>query len=125
MTPNDLGKVLEEILDISAKWYQLGLQLKVNIGRLENIQVQSSDPERQLLEMLKTWLTTCDNISWKTLADALKSRSVGGSQLAGEVEKKYCLVKKAEVGMFTSDSLAGKILGMQDYVCITITCGRV
>ena len=112
MTPNDLGEVLEKILDISAKWYQLGLQLKVNIGRLESIQVQFSDPECQLLEMLKTWLTTSENTSWQTLTDALKSRSVGASQLAGEVEKKYCLVKKAEVGkgMPTSDSLAGKIL---------------
>ena len=106
LTPNDLGKVLEEILDISAKWYQLGLQLKVKIGRLESIRVQSSDPEWQLLEMLKTWLTTSDVASWKILTDALRSESVGATRLAGQLEKKYCPVEGTDVnkGKFASDS---------------------
>ena len=114
LTLDDLGQMLEEVVDMSAQWYQLGLQLKVKVGRLESIQVQFSDPNRQLLEMLKTWLTTSDNTSdnttWRALIDALRSQSVGASQLAGELEKKYCLVKKAEVGkgMSASDSLAGK-----------------
>ena len=80
---------------MSAQWYQVGLQLKVKIGRLENIQAQFSDPKRQLLEMLKTWLTNSDNTTWKTLTEALGSRSVGEGQLAGLLEKKYCMVKKA------------------------------
>ena len=61
LTLDDLGCVLEEVVDVSAQWYQLGLQLEVKIGRLESVQAQFSDPERQLLEMLKTWLTTTDN----------------------------------------------------------------
>jgi len=99
--------VLEEILDISAKWYQLGLQLKVKIGRLESIQVQSSDPECQLLEMLKTWLTTSENTSWKDLTDALKFRSVGASHLAGVLEAKYGPVKetKVDIGNFVTATL--------------------
>ena len=110
LTPDDLGQLLEEVVDVSAQWYQLGLQLKVKIGRLESIQAQFSDPERQLLEMLKTWLTTSDNTTWKTLTDALGSRSVGASQLAGELEKKYCQVEETDVGkgMSACDSLAGK-----------------
>ena len=96
-------------MDVSAQWYQLGLQLKVKIRRLESIQVQFSDPKRQLLEMLKTWLTTSDNTSWKALTVALRSRSVGEGQLAGLLEEKYCMLKKAEVGkgMSASDSLSG------------------
>ena len=107
LTPNDLGEVLEKILDISAKWYQLGLQLKVKIGRLESIQVQSSDPEYQLLEMLKTWLTTSENASWKILTDALRSQSVGASQLAGVLQAKYCLVEetKLDIGNFVTATL--------------------
>ena len=99
---DDLGQVMEEVLDVSAQWYHLGLQLKVRTGTLDNIQAQFSDPKRQLLEMLKIWLTTSDNTSWKTLTDALRSRSVGASQLAGVLETKYYLVKGAEEDNGTS-----------------------
>ena len=91
---------------MSAQWYHLGLQLKVGTGTLDSIQAQFPEPKRQLLEMLKTWLTTSDNTSWKTLTDALRSRSVGASQLAGVLETKYCLlVEETEVdsGNSTSD----------------------
>ena len=102
---DDLGQVMEEVLDVSAQWYHLGVQLKLRTGMLDNIQAQFPDPKRQLLEMLKTWLTTSDNTSWKTLTDALKSRSVGASQLAGVLETKYSQVEGTEVdnGTFTSD----------------------
>lgn len=63
--------------------YNLGLQLKVSSrpGTLDRIRVQFSDSREWLPEMLKTWLTTGDNTSWKALTDALKSQSVGGYQL--------------------------------------------
>ena len=104
LTLDDLGQVMEEILDVSAQWYHLGVQLKVRTGTLDNIQAQFSDPKRQLLEMLKVWLTTSDTTTWKSLTDALKSRSVGVSQLAGVLEKNYCLSEetKADNGNSTS-----------------------
>ena len=101
---DNLGQVMEEVLDVSAQWYHLGLQLKVGTGTLDSIQTQFTDPKRQLLEMLKTWLTTNTSTSWKTLTDALRSRSVGASQLAGVLETKYCLVEGTEVDNGTSDS---------------------
>ena len=97
LTLNDLGQVMEEVLDVSAQWYHLGLQLKVRTGTLDRIRTQFSDPRDQLLEMLKTWLTTSDNTSWNTLTDALRSRSVGATQLAGVLETKYCLMDETEV----------------------------
>ena len=93
---------MEEVLDVSAQWYHLGLQLKVRTGALNRIRTQFHDPRDQFLEMLKTWLTTSDNTSWKTLTDALRSRSVGASQLAGVLETKYCLVE-VDTSTFTSD----------------------
>ena len=87
---------------MSAQWYPLGLQLKVRIGTLDSIQVQFSDPKRQLLEMLKTWLTTSDNTSWKTLTDVLRSRSVGASQLASVLERKHCVMEETVVDSATS-----------------------
>ena len=73
LTSDDLGCVLEEVLDVSAQWYPLGLQLKVRTGTLDRIQTQFPTSRDQLLEMLKTWLITSDNTSWKTLIDALPS----------------------------------------------------
>ena len=100
----DLGQVMEEVLDVSVQWYHLGVQLKVRTGTLDRIRTQFHDPRDQLLEMLKTWLTTSDNTSWKTLTDALRSRSVGASQLAGVLETKYCLVEGTVVDSGSSDS---------------------
>ena len=93
LTFDDLALLLEELLSVRAIWYHFGLQLKVRIGALDSISVQFSDPRDRLLEMLKTWLTTTDEPSWKTLTDALRSRSVGESQLANVLERKYCLMK--------------------------------
>ena len=73
------------------KWYTLGLLLKVSTERLDRIVISFSDPKRQLREMVMSWLTTNDSPSWKTVTDAL--RSVGASQLADDLEAKYCLVE--------------------------------
>jgi len=89
---DELGQLLEEVLDVSAQWYHLGLQLKVKTGTLDRIRNQFSDSRDQLREMLKTWLSNNDNTTWKTLADALRSRSVEASRLANTLEKKYCSV---------------------------------
>ena len=70
---DDISCVLEEVLDVSAQWYLLGVQLKVKNGTLDSIQAQFPDPKCQLLEMLKVWLTTSDNTSWKTLTGALRT----------------------------------------------------
>ena len=54
--------------------------------------------------MLKTWLTTSDNTSWKTLTDALRSRSVGATQLASVLERKYCVMEEILVDNGTSEN---------------------
>ena len=90
---DDLGLLLEELLDVCTQWYPLGLQLKVSVRTQDKIRKQSFNSRDQLLEMLKTWLTTAVNPNWRTLTDALRSRSVGASLLADILEAKYCLVE--------------------------------
>ena len=109
VTLDDLGCVLEEVLNVSAQWYHLGLQLKVKAGILDRIRAQFSDPKDLLMEMLKTWLTTSDNTTWIALTNALRSQSVGASQLAGVLEKKYCQVKGTDVDKGMSALTAGAI----------------
>ena len=89
---------------VREQWYRLGLQLKVRPETLETIREQFSDrvlwlhdSRDQLLEMLKIWLTSSDNPSWKTLTDALRSRTVEHYWLAAVLEAKYCQVVETEV----------------------------
>ena len=90
--------MLEEVLDIAAQWYNLGLQLKVRTGRLYSIWAEFDTPEDQLREMLNAWLTTDDSPSWKTLIKALRSKMEGElSQLAAVLEAKYCPFEKTEL----------------------------
>ena len=75
------------------RWYDLGLQLNLKSETLNRGYAQFPDSRDRLLEMLKIWLTTSDNTSWKTLADALRGQSMGANRLAGSLERKYCLTK--------------------------------
>ena len=97
LTLDDLGLLLEELLGVRTNWYYLGLLLKLSTGTLDGIKRDFPNPRDQLLEILKTWLRTSYNRSynhrWKTLLDALRSRSVGASQLADHLEAKYCRLK--------------------------------
>ena len=104
LTLDDLGRVLEEVLDVSAQWYPLGLQLRVRANMLDSIRLQFQNPRDQLLEMLKTWLTTSNSTNWTTLTDALRSRSVGASQLASVLERKYCVMEETGVDSGTSEN---------------------
>ena len=81
---------------MSAEWYYLGLQLSVKPGMLDSIRAEFSGPKHQLREMLKAWLTTGDNPSWKTLTAALSSPMVGASHLAAVLVAKYNLVERTE-----------------------------
>ena len=89
---DDLGLLLEELIDVCGEWYELGMHLCLgDMGAI--IQQQASDIRDRLLEVLKTWLTASDNTSWKALTDALRSPSVRANGLAGGLERTYCLPK--------------------------------
>ena len=92
---DDLRLLLEELLDVCNRWYKLGLELNLKRETVSRIHhhALSHDSRDQLLEMLKTWLAISDNASWKTITDALRSESVEAYQLAGGLERKYCLTK--------------------------------
>ena len=84
---------LDDLANVHEQWYRFGLQLKVSTKMLDRIREEFPDPKDQLPEMLKAWLTSSDNTSWKTLTDALKSQSVGCYLIADYLESKYCPMK--------------------------------
>ena len=82
---------------MSVDWYDLGLQLKVKTRNLDSIKAEFGVPKHQLREMLKAWLTSSENPTWKNLIDALRSESVGAKNLATILEAKYYLVERTEL----------------------------
>ena len=84
----DLGELQNELHDISSKWYNLGVQLRIDIGQLDNIRKDNLD--ECLREMLKIWLKQVDpHPTRNALIDALKRRVINEHQLASQLEKKY------------------------------------
>ena len=89
---NDLLVVMEELNDVRAKWYNIGLQLRMSVGTLDAIKEQYDDPSHCLRETLKTWLKTSPSApTWTNIVDALRSSTVGEVRLAADLQNKYCL----------------------------------
>lgn len=87
----DLATVLNDIFPCRAKWYNLGVQLRVDVGTLDSFKAQYGDPGDQLREVMRTWLTTSDNPTWGAMAEALESPVIGEAQLAKKLQQKhYC-----------------------------------
>ena len=85
---DDLKDVQEELIDVSNKWYNIGLQLNLQPGVLDGIR-EHKDANSCLCEMLKFWLKT-NHSTWQLLVKALNSRSVSETDLAKRLKDKYC-----------------------------------
>ena len=93
---SDLSCVREELLDVSTKWFDIGLKLKLSVGALERVRDQYPDPSTSLREMLLHWLKTVDPPpTWEGLACSLESRTVGEPRLAEQLRTKYCKTEGA------------------------------
>ena len=92
LSHNELADVLEEILASSTKWYEIGLQLKFSVDKLDGITSQFIVPRHCLREMLKVWLKGAagSKPTWGTLVEALRSQTVGEPELADQLAAKYC-----------------------------------
>ena len=98
MGVDDLGDVLEETLSSSTEWYNIGLRLKVPVAKLDGIGSEFSNPGKCLREVLKEWLKGAAGArpSWEVLVETLRSQTVGETQLADQLEAKYCSTLHSE-----------------------------
>lgn len=90
---NDLGSVLTELHPARAKWYNIGLQLRVSVTDLQRIESEyKNDHSTCLRQMLVKWLET-GTATWEAICDALQAPIVQGgesSTLAEHLRSKYC-----------------------------------
>ena len=84
-----LWELVEELHGVRKRWYRIGLQLKVSDEALDGIDAECKDShEDALLRMLKEWRRQ-GVTSWTAVVKALRSRSVGESILAKNLEDRY------------------------------------
>ena len=100
LSVNDLHVVMEELNDTRAKWYDIGLQLRISVGTLNAIKKDCNSTSDCLRETLTTWLKTCPSPpTWSNVVDALRSSTVGEVRLAADLEQKYCSTQDTSVAV--------------------------
>ena len=92
LTIDDLPVVREALNKVRAKWYDVGMQLRVSVDTLDAIKKQClNDPSDCLRETLMTWLKSYPpSPTWNDAVDALRSSVISESKLAADLEHKYC-----------------------------------
>ena len=91
LTNEDLVTILTELFEAKIKWFDVGLQLKLDVSILEGIKA-NSDPNDCFHEMFIAWLKSSSKVekTWKTLVMVLKSKTVGYESLAERIDEKFC-----------------------------------
>ena len=77
----DLASVYAETCDACSNWYEMRLELKVPVSELDEIEGTKLGGRTSLRRMLNYWLKTSPSPSWKSLADAMGSRTVSRHDL--------------------------------------------
>ena len=89
-TEDDLSTLVNDLDSIASKWEEFGLQLPgMKKSKLDSLKHLYLSDTKALREVLALWLRNGSNLTRKAILDALRSESVGESQLAGELYKQY------------------------------------
>lgn len=88
LTVDDLADVQNKVWEGRAKWYNIGLALKLTSGTLDAIRANYHFVEDCFLATLKEWLSVSKlHPSWSSLATALRDKTVGLEELAEQLPK--------------------------------------
>ena len=86
----ELDLLVQELSAAQQKWEDIGRELDVEQDTLRDIRTKYSDPGDSLRMMLREKLERhC--ITWKYIVTILRTPHVGESNLAYQLETKYCL----------------------------------
>ena len=81
-----LDELCEHIV-IGIKWYQLGIQLKLDVTQLDVIDKETSDVTQKTSKMFQLWLSTNPLATRRHVLEALRKRVIGENNVANEYEK--------------------------------------
>ena len=82
-----LDELCEHIV-IGTKWYQLGIQLKLDVThQLDVIDKENSDVTQKTAKMFQLWLSTNPQATRKHVLEVLRKRVIREKNVANEYEK--------------------------------------
>ena len=110
---SDLDLLTQELTGVKRKWYDIGWKLGLIIS-VKNIRSKYSDSNVCLKMMLREQLQYTTN--WRNIVDSLKSPGVRKSQLADQLEAKYCPSE------FTNNNV---LLYFSEYNAVHYTCSSL
>ena len=93
LTLEDLATLVNELYEVRAKWYDLGVQLRMTIHDIDAIEIEySKHSDTCLRKMLSVWLTreVPSPPTWQRVVDALSSPTVDRLDVAKKIRKSYC-----------------------------------
>ena len=81
----NLREVRALLHQIRKRWYDIGIELNIDVGELDIIRQKHDDPGDCLLEMIKIWLRSISpQPTWKLLAEALRGSILNEVAIAEE-----------------------------------------
>ena len=125
----DLIEVRGALFDARAKWFDIGIELKLPVGTLQTVREDFPHAADCLREMCIIWLKRNDpRPSWVALVKVLESLPVGEGHLAQQLRDKYCPGKEgilAKICSTPGPSLPGATPASQGtYISIDISLGQ-
>ena len=92
VTENDVRELINTLTRVAWKWYELGLQLRIQDWLLRIIHKKhSNDCEAQLREMLMERLNQGEPLTWGALVEALESESVCAHEVAKRIRSQFSI----------------------------------
>ena len=86
----DLKIVIREVWDICSDWFNIGLELDLDVARLEAIESECRDVRSCMMECIKLWLRRPHPPpTWSELVKALRSPTLNLHFLAQRIESEY------------------------------------
>jgi hypothetical protein len=97
----DLGNVTNELVSVMAKYYHIGVQLRVDQAKIGEIEINHPTADRRFSEVIKIWLggNTPVAVSWESLVEVLESPFVGEEGLARRLREKGGMIVSRAVSV--------------------------
>ena len=85
-------QLLNELIETSHKWLEIGIYLEVPNYRLQSIRTHNNDVVQRLYDVLDFWKNNpkpTKPYTWQTIVSSLRSCIVSNESLASEIEQRY------------------------------------
>ena len=86
---DDLGDLVDILAPAVSDWYELGIKLRFEPGKLNEIEGTNKKMSRCLIEMLAAWFKLSKERNCLEIVAALRSKILNHKNIADELEDKY------------------------------------